>query len=396
MMYVPSYFEFVNSAKLLSGDYALENIASEMNLLGSVRPIILSDATLEKIGSVKLLTDALAKGGMRPSSVYTDIPLDSSIEKVNEIAVIYRERNADGIIALGGGSVIDTAKGLRMLISQGGRDIMRYVGSEMLNKGQNVPFAAIPTTSGTGSEATGVAVIKDGERKVKLEFISSFLLPDIAVLDVRVLESMPPRITALTGLDALTHAIEAYSCLQKNPISQCYAISAIKLIMANLEQALRKPKDKKARISMAIASYIAGAAFSNSMVGIVHAIGHSVGGVCSVAHGEAMTILLPVCMRYNRDYAKEDYSELLLYLSSPDVYASTDAAARADKAIAVVEDFIAKIKESAPIATRLSERGVMKSDFEEIAIRAMNDGALIVNPRNADKDDILKILDEAF
>ena len=395
-MYVPSYFEFVNSAKLLCGEYALEGIASELRLLNSARPMILSDATLEKIGSLRILIEALGKSGLKPSAVYTDIPLDSSIEKVNEISKIYRENNCDGIIALGGGSVIDTAKGLRMLISQGGKDILSYVGSEMLSRGQSVPFAAIPTTSGTGSEATGVAVIKDGERKVKLEFISSFLLPDIAVLDTRVLESMPARITALTGLDALTHAIEAYSCLQKNPISQCYALSAIRLIVGNLEKAITRPRDREARISMAIASYIAGAAFSNSMVGIVHAIGHSVGGVCSVAHGEAMTILLPVCMRYNEEYAEEDYSELLLYLSDADTYASTKKEDRAKKAISTVEDFIARIKGIAPIATKLSERGVKRSDFEEIAKRALNDGALIVNPRNADKDDILKILEEAF
>lgn len=395
-MFVPPYFEFVNSAKLLAGEYALENIPSEMRLLGSSRPMILSDSTLEKIGTVSVLIQALSKGGMKPSAVYTDIPLDSSIEKVNEISAIYRENNADGIIAIGGGSVIDTAKGLKMLISQGGRDIMNYAGSEMLGRGQSVPFTAIPTTSGTGSEATGVAVIKDGERKVKLEFISSFLLPDIAVLDVRALESMPARITALTGLDALTHAIEAYSCLQKNPISQCYALSAIKLIVENLEEAIRKPKDKKARISMAIASYIAGAAFSNSMVGIVHAIGHSVGGVCSVAHGEAMTILLPVCMRYNLGFADDDYADLLLYLSDAETYASTEKMRRAEKAVEVVENFISRIKAAAPIATNLSERGVRRSDFEQIAIRAMNDGALIVNPRSADKDDILKILEKAF
>lgn len=395
-MFVPPYFEFVNSAKLLAGEYALETIPSEMRLLGSSRPMILSDSTLEKIGTVSVLIQALSKGGMKPSAVYTDIPLDSSIEKVNEISAVYRENNADGIIAIGGGSVIDTAKGLKMLISQGGRDIMNYVGSEMLGRGQSVPFTAIPTTSGTGSEATGVAVIKDGERKVKLEFISSFLLPDIAVLDVRALESMPARITALTGLDALTHAIEAYSCLQKNPISQCYALSAIKLIVENLEEAIRKPRDKKARLSMAIASYIAGAAFSNSMVGIVHAIGHSVGGVCSVAHGEAMTILLPVCMRYNLGFADDDYSDLLLYLSDAETYASTEKTRRAEKAVEVVEDFISRIKTAAPIATSLSERGVRRSDFEQIAIRAMNDGALIVNPRSADKDDILKILEKAF
>ncbi len=390
------YFEFVNSAKLLAGDYALENISSELNLLGSKRPMILTDATLLKIGSVKILEDALKKGGMKAVAVFSDIPLDSSIETVNDISQIYRRENADSIIALGGGSVLDTAKGLRMLISQGGKDIMRYVGAEMLPRGQAVPFVAIPTTSGTGSEATSVAVIKNNERKVKLEFISSFLLPDVAVLDVRVLESMPARITALTGLDALTHAIEAYSCLQKNPISQGYATIAIKMIVESLETAVRKPKDREARLNMALASYIAGASFSNSMVGIVHAIGHSVGGVCSVPHGEAMTILLPACMRFNMEKADKDYADLLLYLAGAEVYASTAEDKRAERAIAEVETFISRIKEFAPISLRLSEKGVRKSDFSEIAERALNDGALIVNPRSADKDDILKILDEVF
>lgn len=390
------YFEFVNSAKLLSGDYALENIAPELALLGSKRPIILTDETLVKIGTLKILEGALAKGDLKASSVYSSIPLDSSIEVVNEISKEYRRVNADGIIALGGGSVIDTAKGLRMLISQGGKDIMSYVGCEMMERGQNVPFVAIPTTSGTGSEATAVAVIKNEERKVKLEFISPFLLPDIAVLDVRVLESMPSRITALTGLDALTHAIEAYSCLQKNPISRIYSTIAIKLIMENLLQAINKPKDKTARLNMAIASYAAGASFSNSMVGIVHAIGHSVGGVCSVAHGEAMTILLTECMRYNKEKAKKDYAELLLYLAGAEKYASTKEEDRAEEAIRTVENFIKEVKKVAPIATRLSERGVKRSDFAEIANKAIDDGALIVNPRSADLDDILKILDSVY
>ena len=176
-MYIPSYFEFVNSAKLLAGDYALENITEEMSLLGSSRPFLLSDKGLEKVGSVKTLLDIFSKSGLKVSGVFTDIPLDSSILKVNEIASLYRKANADGIIALGGGSVIDTAKGLRMLISQGGKDILKYAGAEVLPRGMNVPFTVIPTTSGTGSEATGVAVIKDEEKEVKLEFISSYLLP---------------------------------------------------------------------------------------------------------------------------------------------------------------------------------------------------------------------------
>lgn len=394
-MYIPSYFEFVNSAKLLAGDYALENITEEMSLLGSSRPFLLSDNGLEKVGSVKTLLDIFQKSGLKVSGVFTDIPLDSSILKVNEIASLYRKANADGIIALGGGSVIDTAKGLRMLISQGGKDILKYAGAEVLPRGMNVPFTVIPTTSGTGSEATGVAVIKDEEKEVKLEFISSYLLPDVAVLDTRMLESMPPRITAITGLDALTHAIEAYSSMQRNPVSQAYAIAAMRLIIEYLPIAIKEPHNKKARLAMANAAYIAGASFSNSMVGIVHAIGHSVGAVSGVPHGEVMSILLIPSMKYNVNEAREEYSDILLYIAG-DVYASTPKENRAEKAIEVLSDFVDQIRTMAPVRKTLSEAGVKKEDFQKIANRAINDGALIVNPRAADRDDVLRILSEAF
>lgn len=394
-MYIPSYFEFVNSAKLLAGDYALENITEEMSLLGSSRPFLLSDKGLEKVGSVKTLLDIFSKSGLKVSGVFTDIPLDSSILKVNEIASLYRKANADGIIALGGGSVIDTAKGLRMLISQGGKDILKYAGAEVLPRGMNVPFTVIPTTSGTGSEATGVAVIKDEEKEVKLEFISSYLLPDVAVLDTRMLESMPPRITAITGLDALTHAIEAYSSMQRNPVSQAYAIAAMRLIIEYLPIAIKEPHNKKARLAMANAAYIAGASFSNSMVGIVHAIGHSVGAVSGVPHGEAMSILLVPSMKYNVNEAREEYSDILLYIAG-DVYASTPNENRAEKAIEVLSVFVDQIRTMAPVRKTLSEAGVKKEDFQKIANRAINDGALIVNPRAADRDDVLRILSEAF
>lgn len=394
-MFVPSYFEFQSACRLISGEYALENIPAEMRSIGSVRPVLLADRTLEKIGSVDILLKALEKNNFTPSFVFTDIPLDSSIRSVNEIASLYRSHNADGIIALGGGSVIDTAKGLRMLISQGGKDILSYAGCEVLPKGQSVPFVAIATTSGTGSETTSVAVIKDDERNVKLEFISPFLLPDVAVLDVRLLQTMPKHITAITALDALTHAIESFSCMQKNPISQSYAIAALRLINENVLCAIDNPSDKKARLALADAAFLAGAAFSNSMVGIVHAIGHSVGAVSKVPHGSAMTILLPACLRYNMKKAEKDYEELLLYMA-PETYAELDENARADAFVCLVENLIGEIKKKTNIATRLAEAGVRRSDFPLIAERAINDGALIVNPENADKLDILKILDECF
>lgn len=395
-MFVPSYYEFVNPGKILSGKYALENIASEFRLLGSSRVFVLSDAVLEKLGQVKILTDALTSGGVQVVDVFTDIPADSSIEVVNHIAQLYRAANADSIVALGGGSVLDTAKGLRMLISQGGSDIMKFVGAEVLPFARHIPFAAVPTTSGTGSEATAVAVIKDNERKVKMEFISQFLLPDLAVLDERFTLSMPARITAMTGLDALTHAIESYSCLQKNPISQSYARSAIMMIYESLLKCIETPHDKKARLAMANGSLLAGSAFSNSMVGIVHAIGHSLGGVCGLPHGLAMAILLPYCMKFNLEKCNEDYSEILTFLISPEELVQVKKEDRGRKCIEVVENFSKQAASAAGLSLRLSDNNVKAESFSEVASRAVNDGAIIVNPKAASKEDVLEILKSAF
>ena len=361
-MYIPGYYEFVNPGKILSGKYALENISTEFRLLGSSRVMILSDKVLEKLGQVQILSDALISGGVKVVEIYTDIPADSSIEVVNKIAELYRKANADSIVALGGGSVIDTAKGLRMLISQGGTDILKFVGAEVLPYAKHVPFAAVPTTSGTGSEATAVAVIKDNERKVKMEFISQFLLPDLAVIDERFTTSMP----------------------------------AIELIKDNLITCIESPNDRKARLAMANGSLLAGSAFSNSMVGIVHAIGHSLGGVCSLPHGLAMAILLPHCMRFNLDKCRDDYTEILKMFVTPEEYVAVPAAERAEKCIEVVTAFAHSAAEKAGLSLKLRDNKINRDDFNEVAQRAINDGALIVNPEAAGLEDVLAILNAAY
>ena len=395
-MYTPSYYEFVNPGKILSGKYALENIASEFRLLGASSALVLSDKVLNDLGQVKVLCDALTSGGLSVASIFTDIPSDSSIEVVNSIASTYRSSGADSIVALGGGSVIDTAKGVRMLISQGGDDIMKFVGAEVLPRAVQIPFAAVPTTSGTGSEATAVAVIKDNARKVKMEFISQFLLPDLAVLDERFTLSMPKRITAMTGLDALTHAIESYSCLQKNPISQSYARSAILLIHENLEKCISTPGDRKARLALANGSLLAGSAFSNSMVGIVHAIGHSLGGVCGLPQGLAMAILLPHCMRFNLDKCADDYEDILSFLIAPEDFVATKKGDRAMRCVEEVSSFTSNVASRSGLSLRLGENNVSRQDFDEVAKRAINDGAMIVNPKAVGFRDVLDILNSAL
>lgn len=393
---VPQYFEFYNPVKILSGKQALDNLAFELKQLHVSRPMLLTNNVLTTVGLTGTVKAALRDPEITVAAVYEEIPPDSSIHVVNAVARLFRAHRCDSIIALGGGSVIDTGKGLRILISQDADDIMAYMGVDILPRGRRVPFVVIPTTAGTGSEATQVAVIAHPERHLKMEFISCHLLPDVAVLDPRMTLSLPPRMTASTGMDALVHAIEGYTCNQKNPLSDAYAWAAIELIREHLRKTVANGGDAEARSAMANASLIAGIAFSNSMVGLVHAIGHACGGVSKVAHGDAMTILLPHVMAYNLDMLEDQYGRLLLALAGPEVYVATPAAERGSKAIAVVRELIRELNQACGLPMRLRDVGVAEADLPAIARTAINDGALILNPKEAGLDEVALILRQAL
>lgn len=393
---IPSYYEFQNSAKILSGKFALENIPNELKGFNAKKVLVLSDKTLEKIGTIQILIDAISGKSVEIGGIFTDIPQDSSIDVVDIIVGKYKELKCDAIIALGGGSVIDTAKGVRMVLSQEKENIMELCGCELISYGKHIPFIAIPTTSGTGSEATLVAVILNKIQNVKMEFISYFLVPDVAVLDSRMTLTLPKKITASTGMDALCHAIESYTCLQKNPMSDAYAISAIEIIRDNIEIAVKEPNNQDARLEMANASLMAGVAFSNSMVGLIHAIGHALGGVSRVPHGDAMSILMPHCMRFNKDKLEKQYAKLLLYIAGEEVLINTPKEKRADKTIETIENLLNRLNKLSGLPTKLSDTGVKKEDFDKIARKALNDGAMIVNPKQVNYDDVIEILNKAY
>ena len=391
-----SYFEFQNAVKLLCGELALERIPNELQHLNAKRPLVLSDAVLAKIGTMAQVTSAMAAEGVAPTATFTDIPVDSSLSVVNQIAAFYREQNCDSIVAIGGGSVIDTAKGVRLVLSQDTDDIFSISGLENVTNGKHIPFIVVPTTAGTGSECTGVAVIRNDANGVKMEFLSPFVEPDVAVIDPRMTEGLPPKATASTGMDALCHAVEACTCLQANPLSTAYGSAAIRMIAQNLETATVNGKNREARFNMALASTMAGIAFSNSMVGAVHAIGHALGGVCHVPHAVAMTILLPHVMRYNLSHSAGAYAALLPWLVGMDAAMATPADKRAESAIAAIENLGAKLNAACGLPLTLSDAGVSKDDFAKVAEFAVNDGALIVNPRAATEAQVLEILNAAF
>lgn len=389
------YFEYQNRGKLLSGKNAIDHIAYELNNMMCKKPLIITDKMLVKFGHVNILVKALKEGDIDNPFIYDDVPADSSVEVCNAIASIYRENECDCLIALGGGSVLDTSKGVNLTLSSGADNLLDIMGLGIIQR-KTVPSIMIPTTSGTGSEATLVAVIADKLQNVKMEFISYNLVPDVAILDPRMTLTLPPKLTAATGFDALVHAIEAYTCKQKNPISDVFAIRAIKFICDNLIRGVVDGKDEDARLALANASYMAGTAFSNSMVGIVHAIGHALGGVCHIPHGYAMSILLPYCMEYNYDAVGNLYGELLQYFVGIEETAVTPRNERGKRCIDEIREMLKKLNEVGGLPIRLRDVNVSKDDFEKIVENAINDGAAIVNYRNVSKEAVFAILNQAY
>ena len=391
----PKYFEFYNSTKINAGENALEGLPSELDRLNVSKPFIITDEGIVKVGLLDLVLAGFNDSDIVIGAVYDKVPPDSSIEVVNEAAKIYKEQNCDCIIAVGGGSVIDSAKGMNIVISENTNDIIKFSGHYRIKNIQQ-PLIVIPTTSGTGSEVTIVAVVADKAKNKKMLFTSTKLLPSVAVIDPRMTKSLPPKLTAATGMDALTHALEAYTCLQKNPISDAYAFAAIKSISENLIEVVKDGNNTQGRFELAVASTSAGIAFSNAMVGAIHGIGHTIGAIAHVHHGMAMAILLPYVMEYNQHKVGDLYAELLLPLAGAEVYASTLVDKRSQGSIDLLKEMNKKLNDICGMPVTLEEAGVKKDQLEEIAKKSLNDGAMIVNPVDLNFEEVLTILNKAF
>lgn len=390
------YYEFYCPVKILAGLKALEHLPAELAERGCAVPMVLTDKGVRQAGLIDHVELAFAEASLSLDAVFDDIPPDSSTDVVEDIARLFREHNCDSLIAVGGGSVLDTAKAVNILVSEGGEFLRAYVGAHKLTRPLK-PLVAIATTAGTGSEVTSVAVIKDTHKQKKDAFQSSHLMPAVAVIDPRMTLTVPPGITAATAMDALTHSVEAYTCLAKNPLSDAYATAAIRKIVAALPEVLADPGNVSARLDLAEAATMAGIAFSNSMVGLVHAIGHSLGAVCHLHHGTCMSLLLPYVLEYNYDTIRDDLAGLLPFLAGDEVARATASEERAKASIAAICDLRDVIFDATQLPRTLSESGkVDKSQFEKIADLSVDDGALMFNPVDADRSDILRILEDAW
>ena len=390
------YYEFFCPVKVIAGHAALEHIPFELSTLGSKRPMIITDKGVRSNNLLTPIEAAFESTEAVIGYIFDDVPPDSSLETVRKAAQLYRDNNCDAIIAVGGGSVIDTSKATNILVSEGGDDLLKYSGAHNLPKPLK-PFFVIPTTSGTGSEVTMVAVVSDPEKNIKMAFASNYLMPHAAILDPRMTQTLPPHLTAMTAMDAMTHAIEAYTCMAANPISDAYATAAIKKISTNLFNVLDNTADAHGRLELAQASTMAGIAFSNSMVGLVHSLGHALGAVAHLPHGLCMNLFLPYVLEYNKEINGDKIADLLLVLAGPDIYAQTPANQRADKAISTILTIRDRLFTLTKLPRTLSETGkVTEAQLDEVAEKALNDGSIIYNPKEASLEDLKSILKKAW
>ncbi|WP_368192276.1 iron-containing alcohol dehydrogenase [Aeromonas sp. s8] len=390
------YYDFFCPVKLLAGEQALEQLASELASLGARRPLLLTDKGVNATGLATLLANVLAEGELPVAAIWDEIPADSSTAVVERISKRYRELDCDSLVALGGGSVIDTAKAVNILTSMGGDHLLDYSGAGCLTRPLK-PLAVVPTTAGTGSEVTLVAVIKDEASGRKVPFTSPFLLPQLAVLDPRMTQGLPLNITAATAMDAMTHAIEAFIGTAKNPVSDTLALMAVEKIASALPQIIHDPQNKQLRLQLAEGSTLAGMAFSNSMVGLVHALGHSLGARCHLPHGLCMNLFLPTVLDYNRPEVDSELARLLLPLVGAERFAATPAHQRAEATITAIRSLRDTLWQAVKLPRTMSEAGVSdRSLLTEIRDLAINDGALLFNRKDADREQLLTLLERAW
>ena len=391
-----AYYEFFCPVKVIAGHAALEHIPFELATLGAKRPLIITDKGVRTNGLLEPIETAFSSTDAEIGFIFDEVPPDSSLETVKKAAAFYREHQCDALLAVGGGSVIDTAKATNILVTEGGDDLLKYSGAHNLPKPLK-PFFVIPTTSGTGSEVTMVAVVSDPVKNVKMAFASYYLMPHAAILDPRMTQTLPVHLTAMTAMDAMTHAIEAYTCMAANPLSDAYATGAIKKISQNLFKVLDNPKDAEARLELAQASTMAGIAFSNSMVGLVHSLGHALGAVAHLPHGLCMNLFLPYVLEYNKSVNGDKIAELLLPLAGADIYAQTPADQRTDKTIETLYSIRDHLYELTKLPRNLRETGkVSESQLDEVAEKALNDGSIIYNPKEASLTQLREILQKAW
>ncbi|AQS04583.1 iron-containing alcohol dehydrogenase [Clostridium beijerinckii] len=376
-------YEFSLPRRTIIGDNALESSESLIKSLGK-KAFIVSGKNVTRIGTVKVLTDCLDNLGIE-YEIFNDIigePTDLMIESGVKA---YKNAKCDFCIAIGGGSPLDSGKAIAAMTKLEG-SISDYMGKTI--EGDFPPLVLIPTTAGTGSEATKFTVITDSKRNIKMLLKGEALLPDLAVIDSKFSMTSPKSVTAATGMDALTHAVEAYTSRKANSLTDTFALSAIKRIFEFLPLVYKDGENKKAREEMAIAAYEAGVCINNSSVTLVHGMSRPIGANFHVAHGISNAMLIKECLSYVLDGSYERFGSIGRVINAADDKKSDKEAAEA---------FLEKLTELCNICEipTLKEYGINKEEFNKVVDKmaqdAMNSGSPSNTIKEVKKEDLLTI-----
>jgi 4-hydroxybutyrate dehydrogenase len=367
---------------------ALTRLADHLGSLGASRPLIVTDEGVRRAGIVAKVEAALGAAGFA-YAVFDRVRPNPGAADVDRAFDTYREEACDGLVGVGGGSVLDTAKLVRVLDAHGGNILdYRSAAGGWGKIGSNLPpMVALPTTAGTGSEVTLGAVLTDADRNAKIWIGSPGLFPNVALVDPELTVGSPPRLTASAGVDVLVHGVEAYAETSDAPFADLLARDAIELTVRNLPLACQAPGELRPREAMSRAALEAGLAFGWKGLGAAHALGHQVTTEAGVPHGFAVAMLLPNVMHFNLPVSRERYAEL-----APALGADSGEGDGAEAAIRAVERLNATLE----VPARLSDVGIGEAQLAGMVARALEDGTLPTNPRPCSEDDLMAIYREAL
>lgn len=375
--------EFVLPPVVLLGPGASSTVGKEVAALGCRKVLVVSDKFLVEMGLVARIQEHLKAAGVE-SLVFSEVNPDPTTGNVASGIKVLKEGGCDGVVSVGGGSALDCGKTIAYIGAAIPDDPLKAVKT-VLQATCSLPFIAIPTTAGTGSEATQFVVITDPVAQEKMVVVRRNLMPRLALDDPELTVTMPPKMTAATGMDAFTHAVEAFVSPNASPLSDALALKAITLIGRHLRQAFAKGDDISARTGMMEAQLLAGMAFNNAGLGYTHAMAHPLGARYHVHHGVCCSLLLPAVCAFNLSVVPERYREIAAALGCTTRGLSTEAAAR--EAVAA----IAQLRHDLKLPQRLSEVGVREEDLASLAEEALHDRCAPTNPRQGTKEEVMAI-----
>ena len=380
------FYQYASSTRVIAGRDLLGSVGFEFQKEGARRVFLVTDRIIRETGLVDRVTAGVEDGGLEVAGVFDDVPQDSSTEVVERCAAAAKEAGADSFLAVGGGSVMDTAKVADAVFTHGGgareQEGFFLMPREDDGMGRPIdiaPLACVPTTAGTGSEVSMAAVIKDPEEQIKIEIADFPLFPRLAILDPDATRTLPPAVAAATGMDAMTHAVEGYVSLDWNPHQDARSLHALRMIRDNLERAVETPEDDIARGNMLIAANIA----ITISLGSVHAMSHPAGAQFGVPHGVANAIHLPHVVRFNAE-GGDDIADRYRVLA--EIF-GTESGGPGDEVGDALATHIAELTGRLGLPGRLSEVGVPESGIPALVEGAMGDGTTILNPREPSEED---------